>query len=410
MRLGPSAATSKWDVTPGELPMWVADMDFDPPHAVRRALARVVAEARFGYASGSARPLAEALAGWFGSRHGLGLDPAWVLFAPGVNAGIGSVLRTATAPGDEVALLTPTYHHFFATVRSNGREAAQSELAYDGTAYSIDWADLEAKLARPRTAAMIVCNPQNPTGNIWDAGTLARIGEVAAANGVLVISDEIHGDLTDPGYRYTPWLAAAGGAAGDTGTDGARGAGAGAGVVMAVSPSKPFNVAGLQCAALVVPDLVLRRRIAAGLARDELASPSVFAIPGGAAAYLDGAEWLDEVRAYVAGNREFATLELARLAPEVRVTPSHATYLMWLDVGAWVGDSVAFGRRMRRETGLIIDPGARFGQGGEGFVRLNIAAPRERVADGVARLARALELEPHPGAPTGDAARPAPAT
>jgi cystathionine beta-lyase len=276
-----------------------------------------------------------------------------------------------------VVLLTPTYHHFFKTVRSNGREVLASEMHYDGTAYQIDWKDLEAKLADGRTAAMIVCNPQNPTGALWGEAELRRIGAVAEAHGVLVLSDEIHGDLTDPGYRYTPWLRAC----------------ARPPAVMATAPSKPFNLAGLQCAALVVPDRGLRERLAAGLKRDELSSPNVFAVPAAVAAYREGGEWLDRVRAYVAANRGFAAAELARLVGALGVVGSHATYLMWLDVGAWVGDSVAFGRRLRRATGLIVDPGAPFGPGGEGFVRLNIAAPRERVRDGVARLARGLALE-----------------
>jgi cystathionine beta-lyase len=167
----------------------------------------------------------------------------------------------------------------------------------------------------------------------------------------------------------------------------------GAGTVVVTSPSKPFNIAGLQCAAVVAPDRARRARLAAGLRRDELFSPNVFAIAAGAAAYNEAEPWLDEVRAYVAENRAWATGELARLAPDAHVVEAQGTYLMWIDVRAWTQDSVGFASRMRRATGLVVDPGALFGPGGEGFVRLNIAAPRGRVEDGVGRLAKALELE-----------------
>jgi cystathionine beta-lyase len=144
----------------------------------------------------------------------------------------------------------------------------------------------------------------------------------------------------------------------------------------------------------VVPEAARREHLAGGLRRDELREPNVFAVAAGAAAYGGGAAWLDQVRDYVAANRAWAAAELARVAPGAHVVEAQATYLMWIDVRAWISDSLGFAGRMRRATGLVVDPGALFGPGGEGFVRLNIAAPRSRVEDGVARLARALELEP----------------
>ncbi|MDR2253228.1 MAG: aminotransferase class I/II-fold pyridoxal phosphate-dependent enzyme [Bifidobacteriaceae bacterium] len=413
-----SARTLKWDVAEGELPMWVADMDFPPPEAVRRAVAEVAAEARFGYASTIPRPLGEALSGWYARRHDTVIDPSWVLFSPGVNLGIGSVLRTLTAPGDEVVTLTPNYHHFFHTITTNGRVLAASEMIFADGRHQIDWEDLEARLASPRATAFLVCNPHNPTGQLWDAPTLRRFGEIAAACGAFVICDEIHGDLTDPGARHNPWLrvfagggAVGGGSAGGASAESAAGGVAGglagnradsgagepvggaAGVVMATSTSKPFNIAGLHSAALVIPDPIQRARVAAGLSRDDLAEPNSFAIPAAVAAYAEGGPWLDAVRAYVAANRAFAVDELARLAPEARPVESRATYLMWIDVRAWTHDSAGFARRLRRATGLVIDPGVRFGPGGEGFARLNLAAPRSRVADGIGRLVRGLEAE-----------------
>ncbi|MDR2453810.1 MAG: aminotransferase class I/II-fold pyridoxal phosphate-dependent enzyme [Bifidobacteriaceae bacterium] len=373
----PSARSLKWDVAAGELPMWVADMDFEPPAAVRQALTQIAAQGPFGYANPQVGELGEALAGWYAGRHEVDLEPSWTLFAPGVNAALGSILRTITAPGEAVALLAPAYHHFFHTAKSNGRAVAASQMPCDGAAYQIDWADLEAKLAHGRTRAMIVCNPHNPTGQLWEADTLARLGGLADKHGVTVITDEVHGDLTDPGSQYTPWLRACGQAS----------------AIMVTSPSKPFNLAGLQCAALVVPDPNLRQRLAAGLRRDELSQPNVFAVAGAVAAYREGAAWLDQVRAYIAANRAFAEAELARLAPGAKPLAARSTYLLWIDCRPRVADSIAFGQRLRRATGLVVDPGALFGPGGEGFIRLNLAAPRARLADGVARLARALALE-----------------
>jgi cystathionine beta-lyase len=375
--VGPSAQTLKWDVGAGELPMWVADMDFEPPEPVRKAVLAAAQEARFGYATADVTSFAEALSQWWSRRYGLELDPAWVLFTPGVNAGIGSVLRTLTAPGDAVCLLSPNYHHFFHTIKSNGREVVTSQMVYDGFEFRIDWADLEEKLAKPHVNVLILCNPHNPTGQLWDAATLARIGSLAATTQVQVIADEIHGDLTDPGFQYTPFLWAC-----------AEGAAA----ITTVAPSKPFNLAGLQCAALVVPQAAKRARIAKGLRRDELSRPNVFAQVAAVAAYREAGGWLDQVRTYIAANRAWVTAELHRRTPAVRVLEAHATYLMWLDLRAIVQDSVQFVRAARQQTGLIVEAGPDFGPGGEGFIRLNLAASRCRVEDGVNRLVEALEL------------------
>jgi cystathionine beta-lyase len=244
---------------------------------------------------------------------------------------------------------------------------------------------LEAKLGSARVTAMIMCNPHNPTGQLWDAATLDRVHQLARANDVLIISDEVHCDLTDPGQQYTPYLVAAGAG------PGAENAAVVEGAVMAASPSKAFNLAGLKCAALVVPEPGLRRQIARGLTRDELSMPNVFAFAAAVAAYDQSEYWLDQLREYVAINRQVATAEINRLIPEATVVESVATYLMWIDLRVWVGRSEAFAAAARRLTGIIVDPGAPFGPGGEGFVRLNLAAPRALVLDGINRLAQALE-------------------
>ena len=189
----------KWDVAEGELPMWVADMDFPTAPAVREAVRRRAEHGIFGY---SVLPgaWAEAYVGWWQRRHGFTMEKDWLIFTTGVIPAISSAVRRLTTPAEKVVLMTPVYNIFFNSVLNNGRVVLESPLLYDGEGYSVDFADLEKKLSDPQTSLLILCNPHNPVGKIWDRETLARIGALCATYHVTVISDEIHCDLTDPGH------------------------------------------------------------------------------------------------------------------------------------------------------------------------------------------------------------------
>lgn len=365
----------KWDVGAGELPMWVADMDFPACPAVQEALEARVAHGVFGYTDVT-EEWRRAVCGWFSRRHGLEVDPAWLIFATGVVPILSSVVRKLTTPNENVLLLTPVYNIFYNSIVNNGRRPLEVPLAYENGEYSIDFAALEAGLADPQTTLMILCNPHNPVGKIWDCAALARIGALAARHHVVVVSDEIHCDLTAPGRDYVPFASV---------SEECR-----ENCVVCFAPTKTFNLAGIQTAGAMVPNPFLRHKVWRALNTDEVAEPNVFAMPAAVAAYNHGDEWLDALRAYLLENRQTVQNFLAEQLPSVRLVPGEATYLLWLDCSAYTDNSARLAAEIRAATGLYLSDGVQYGRGGETFLRMNIACPRARVLDGLERLRAAL--------------------
>ena len=365
----------KWDVGAGELPMWVADMDFPTCPAVREALAARVAHGVFGYTDVT-EEWRRAVCGWFSRRHGLEPDPDWLIFATGVVPILSSVVRKLTTPNENVLLLTPVYNIFYNSIINNGRRPLEVPLVYADGAYRMDFAALEAGLADPQTTLMILCNPHNPVGKIWDRETLERIGGLAARHHVVVVSDEIHCDLTDPGRAYVPFASVS-----ETCRENC---------VVCFAPTKTFNLAGIQTAGAMVPNPFLRHKVWRALNTDEVAEPNVFAMPAAVAAYTEGDEWLDALRAYLFENKQTVRRFLSERLPAVRLVPGEATYLLWLDCAAYTDDSARLAAEIRAKTGLYLSDGVQYGKGGETFLRMNIACPRARVLEGLERLYTAL--------------------
>ncbi len=361
----------KWDVAENELPMWVADMDFRTAPEITEAIAKRVEHGIFGY-SIVPDEWADAYIHWWDKRHGLKISRDELIFCTGVVPAISSAVRKLTTPAEKVVVLTPCYNIFFNSIYNNGRNINASSLKYDGLNYSIDWDDLEARLADPQTTLMILCNPQNPVGKIWDKEILARIGELCYKNHVYVVSDEIHCDLTDPDKEYVPFASV---------SDICREIS-----VSCVAPTKTFGIPGLQTAAVIVPNPTLRHKVNRGLNTDEVAEPNSFAQIAAIAAFEKGGEWLDEVRAYIYENKKRAAEFFATELPEIVLTPSEATYLLWLNCSSFTNDSGEFADFLRRETGLFVSKGEVYGEGGKTFLRMNIACPRETLEDGLARL------------------------
>lgn len=361
----------KWDVPEGELPMWVADMDFMTAPAVREALAARLAHGVFGY-SDVPDAWYRAYCDWWRVRHGVDFDPAWLTFTTGVIPALSSVVRKLTTVGENVLVMTPVYNIFFNSVVNNGRHLLPCPLRYRDGAYDIDFAALEAGLADPETSMMILCNPHNPVGKIWDAETLAKIGDLAKKHHVIVVSDEIHCDLTDPGLSYTPFASV---------SDDCRERS-----VTLIAPTKAFNLAGLQTACVVTPDPTLRHRVVRGLNTDEVAEPNAFAVTAAVAAFTKGAPWLDALRAYLHENKCLVREVLARECPDLRVTGGDATYLLWLDASHITPDAAPLSEHLRRAAGLYLTAGGVYGEGGQAFLRMNVAAPRATVTEGLRRL------------------------
>lgn len=367
-------ASLKWDVEEQELPMWVADMDFQTAPEIMAAIRERADHGIFGY---TVVPDAwyKAIQDWWKKRHGFLIEKEWFLFSTGVVPAISSIVRKMTTAGENIVIQTPVYNVFFNSIRNNGRNVLESRLRWDNGQYRIDFEDLEEKFKNPQTTMMILCNPHNPIGKIWDRETLERVGELAYKHHVLVLSDEIHCDLTDPGHEYIPFASVSEMCRKNS--------------ITCIAPTKTFNLAGLQTAAVVVPDENLRHKVNRGLNTDEVAEPNVFAITAAVAAFTKGEAWLEELRSYLKANKDYVREYLALEIPEITAVPSDATYLLWLDCRKLIGDSTMLCRFIRSDSGLYLSDGKDYGNG-QSHLRMNVACPREQLREGLARLKKSV--------------------
>lgn len=361
----------KWDVKDGELPMWVADMDFEVAPPIKRAIVERAEHGIFGY---TAIPdeFFDAVSSYWGRRHGYAIPTEHMIYSNGVVAAISSIVRKLTTPAENVLIQAPVYNIFYNSILNNGRNVLSSDLVYDGNGYSIDFEDLENKLANPQTSLMILCNPHNPVGRIWTAEELARIGELCEKHGVTVLSDEIHCDITAPGESYVPFASV---------NEQCRRIS-----VTAIASSKTFNIAGLQSACLFAADPHLRHKVWRGLNTDEVGEPNAFSMVANVAAFTECDEWVDEMLEYVFENKRIACEFINANIPGMKANFSKATYLLWIDIFGVASDSVDFCEKLRESTGLYLSDGAEYGESGRSFVRMNLATQRERVLDGLNRL------------------------
>ncbi|MFD1392189.1 MalY/PatB family protein [Lacticaseibacillus jixianensis] len=369
----------KWAVKPGELPMWIADMDFKTAPAIIAAMTKKVQFGVFGYEEPPAAYFT-AVADWYAQQHGARPEPAWMLYCTGVIPAVSSLVRRLSHPGDNVVVQAPVYNMFYHSIENNGRHTLSSDLVYDAAAgrYHIDWADLEQKLAAPLSTLMILCNPHNPIGKAWSKAELTHIATLCLKHHVVLLSDEIHGDLVFGAPAYTPVFALP-----QPLRDNA---------VICVSPSKTFNVAALHAATVIVPGQALRDSATRALNNDELAEPNLLSLPGSIAAYTQGAAWLAALKQVLAANRAHVQDFLAAKVPQIRPAFENATYLLWLDISALGTTSDAFCAFLREHTGLILSAGGEYRGNGAQFIRMNIACPAAMLDDGLARLARGTQL------------------
>ena len=362
----------KWDVKEQELPMWVADMDFQTAPEIQEAIRERAAHGVFGY-SIVPEEWYQAYMGWWERRHHFFMEKEWLVFCTGVVPAISSMVRKLTTAGENVLVQTPVYNIFFNSIVNNGRNIAESPLRYDGSTYQMDFEDLEQKLSDPQTTLMILCNPHNPVGRIWSREELEQIGELCRKYHVTVISDEIHCDLTSPGQEYIPFASVSENCKNTS--------------ITCMAPTKAFNLAGLQTAAVAVPNPNLRHKVWRGLNTDEVAEPNSFAVEAAVAAFTKGEAWLDDLREYIQKNKNFAEDFLKKEVPQMKQVPSQATYLLWLDCRDMHGCAAEFTQYLRKHTGLYLSEGQQYGESGCSFIRMNIACPKSRLEDGMKRLA-----------------------
>ena len=365
----------KWDVKEQELPMWVADMDFQTAPEIQKAIRERAAHGVFGY-SIVPEEWYQAYMGWWERRHHFSMEKEWLVFCTGVVPAISSMVRKLTTAGENVLVQTPVYNIFFNSIVNNGRNIAENPLRYDGNTYQMDFEDLERKLYDPQTTLMILCNPHNPVGRIWSREELEQVGKLCRKYHVTVISDEIHCDLTSPGQEYIPFASVSENCKNTS--------------ITCMAPTKAFNLAGLQTAAVAVPNPNLRNKVWRGLNTDEVAEPNSFAVEAAVAAFTKGEAWLDDLREYIQKNKNFAEDFLKKEVPQMKQVPSQATYLLWLDCREMHGCAAKFTQYLREHTGLYLSEGKQYGENGSSFIRMNIACSRSRLEDGLKRLAEGV--------------------
>ena len=362
----------KWDSAPeGVLPMWVADMDFRTAPAIIDALQKRVAHGIFGY---TRVPDAyyDAVTSWFSRRHGWDIDREWIIYTSGVVPAVSAVIKAMTVPGDKVIVQTPVYNCFFSSIRNNGCEIVSNPLRRTADTYEMDFDALERCAADPRAKVMLLCNPHNPAGRVWTPDELTRLGNICLRNGVTVVADEIHCELVCQGFKYTPFASLSDAFLHRS--------------VTCLSPSKAFNIAGLQIANIVAFDNDLRSRIVKAININEVCDVNPFGVAATIAAYNEGEEWLNQLVDYLHGNYEAMAEFCRRELPEFPITRLEGTYLVWMDCSSLGMPSDALEHALLDDARLWLNAGTMYGAEGEGYMRWNIACPRSVMLDGLNRF------------------------
>lgn len=369
----------KWDACPdaGVLPFWVADMDFRTADCIQNALVSRAQHGIYGYAA-IPDSYYEAVVSWFASRHGWNVEKEWILPVSGVIPALSAIIGTYMPHGGNVLVQSPAYNHFFISIEQNGCRAVSAELVRVGDTYRMDFDALEEKASDPGISLMILCNPQNPVGRVWSRDELRRVGEICLRNGVTVVSDEIHCELTAPGLAYVPFAS--------VGEDIARNS------IVCVSPTKPFNMAGVKIANIVIPDPDIRERVRKIVEQREIGGPGPFGIDALTAAYSGGgAEWLDELNVYIHDNYEYMRKYAAEFLPAFPIMNLEGTYLAWMDCSVLGTSSAALEEALKSEAGIWLNAGTMYGPGGEGYMRWNLACPRSVLEEGLRRFKAYVE-------------------
>lgn len=368
----------KWDSSGDAdvLPMWVADMDFRTAPPVVEALKKRVEHGIYGYVR-VPDAYYEAVTGWFARRHSWAIAKEWIIYTTGVVPALSAVIKALTIPGDKVMVQTPVYNCFFSSIRNNGCEMVANPLLYRNGTYQIDFADLERKAADSQVKVLLLCNPHNPAGRVWTKQELTRIGEICIRNDVWIVADEIHCELVFPGHSYTPFASVSEEFLMHS--------------VTCTSPSKAFNLAGLQIANIISADMDIRLKIDKAININEVCDVNPFGVEALITAYNDGEEWLEELKHYLFANYNYLRAYFNEYLPNFPVMALEGTYLVWVDCSALKQSSEEIVKALLEKEKLWVNEGSLYGDAGEGFIRINIACPRQRLMDGLERLRRTLK-------------------
>jgi cystathionine beta-lyase len=379
---------AKWDYrqqlfgTDDVIPMWVADMDFPAAQPIVDALKERAGHEFYGYTQPGPE-LIQAVVDRLERKFNWRIQPEWIVFTSGVIPALGTAMRSLTHPGDEIILQEPVYYPFFPAVRSSGCQTVTNELKLIDGHYEMDFADLKSKFEprvgmhdRPvRIKAIVLCNPHNPIGRVWDQEDLSRLGDIVIGHGAVVISDEIHCEILYKEYRHIPFATISEEFA--------------LNCIVCMAPSKTFNLAGLHASSIIIPDKKLRDRFqesSAGMAP----GPNIFGLTAMEAGYRYADEWLEQMLDYLQGNLEYTLSYFRENIPRIKIIEPQGTYLLWLDCRKLGLSDMDLREFMRKEARLGLDDGFLFGKGGSGFQRMNIACPRAILREALERLKTAV--------------------
>ena len=358
------------------LPMWIADMDFQAPPCVLKALHQAVDHGIFGY-SMVCDGYFDAVQSWFVRRFGWEIQRQWMVHTPGVVAALATAVRCATREGDSVLIQPPVYYPFYNVIRANGRKIVESPLIYENGKYTIDFADFENKVRENGVKLFILCSPHNPICRVWKQEELERIGGICHKYGVKVVSDEIHCDFAHPGHAHMPFVKACPQMAEHT--------------ILCTAPSKSFNLAGLQVSNIFIPGEGLRNAFRQELDKAAFHEPNQLGLVACRAAYEQAEQWLDECKAYMLENLAYVRSFLQENIPQIQLVEPEGTYFAWLDCSGLGLSKEALDELMLQKAKLWLDSGSIFGSCADLFQRMVLACPRSTVEDAMERLLAAVK-------------------
>lgn len=365
----------KWDEfsTPDIIPLWVADMDFETAPCVQQALMARIQHGCFGYTL-VPESYYEATIQWFKRRHKWTIDRASFIYTSGVVPAISAIIKAQTQPGDKVLVQTPVYNCFFSSIRNNGCTLTENQLVMKDGHYEINWQDFEAQCADPSTKVFLLCNPHNPAGRVWTKEELTHMGEICLKHDVFIISDEIHCEFVMPGHTYTPFASIS-----DTFAQHCA---------VCISPSKAFNIAGLQIANIIVKDKNICQNVDKAININEVCDVNPFGVIALQASYTDeGEEWLTELCHYIYDNYLMTKQMLEDKLPHCPVTTLEGTYLLWVDIRATGKTSQQVSDHLLNHAKVFVNSGTMYGDtAGEGYIRINLATRRSLLREGIQRI------------------------
>lgn len=355
------------------IPMWVADMDFKTPDFIINAIKERLNHEVFGYSFRS-KSYFESIINWLKRRHQWEVKEEWMSFSPGIVPAINMAVMAYTKPGDKIIVQTPVYFPFFSAIVNNDRVQVENPLQLKNDRYCIDFEDLEEKLKEAKM--IILSNPHNPGGSVWTKDELKRLGDLCVKNNVIILSDEIHADLVFKNIKYTP-LASISKEIDEI-------------TVTFIAPSKTFNMAALATSSLICSNKELKEKYDKVLDTIHIGMGNVFGAVASEAAYNLGDEWLDQLMEYLSGNLDYLDHYLKENIPQIKMIRPEGTYLVWLDCSELKMTDEELKNFMIQKAGLGLNAGTMFGTGGEGFMRINVACPKQTITDALARLENAV--------------------